>query len=144
MGLFYTVHDADRSAQTKAFGKNLYDYQIGDAVTVAPVWTPEAPQYGQALSDTDFAVEGLVGPNEDSDSAGFQEPWEPCWIIVRDGHISAISDTRPNDLDLFDYRGHPRGAPSAEYQAIGEQEALPAPWDRFSGFLEKVRAGRTP
>lgn len=76
MGMFDTVRDGDHEVQTKAFGRSLGDYTVGDRVDVD----------GPATC----AVAALGGPDG---SAAFTD----AWILIQDNVIVGVVTEPPDD-----------------------------------------------
>jgi hypothetical protein len=91
MGRYDDIHTGTRCGQTKAFGKGLGDFSIGDSVKIhqdpLPIENYDYPTY----TDGQVAVQGVGGG----------------WLIVRDGVWVDWVDDPVEDLPCFDDAGRP-------------------------------------
>ena len=84
MGMFDSLYDAEGNEwQTKAFGRTLHRYEVGDEITKAPPIAYQIIVLGPCASD-------------DSDYA---------WATIRDGRIEAVPVERDLTLPHTNYSG---------------------------------------
>lgn len=97
MGMFDSVYVADVEYQTKAFGKCLKRYQLGDLVTLerAPV----------TLEDYENPEESTVEAPEEYQVMVLGEDY--CWLQVHHNVLQEVTKERKADLPAFDYYGRP-------------------------------------
>lgn len=101
MGMFDTVHANETSYQTKAFGKMLRDFSLGDRVELmmAPFTLEEYEEWGPGEIRVE-APEAYQVKCLGEDAPHYQ------WIMVKQGVLIAVGE-REEDLPGFDYYGHP-------------------------------------
>lgn len=84
MGMFDSFYDANGNEwQTKAFGKNLDQWSIGDSIPTAPI---------------DHQVMVFGGLTDDA------EP-EDSFATIRSGRVVEVPAERDQSLPLLDYNG---------------------------------------
>lgn len=85
MGMFDRLYDdGSNEWQTKAFGRLLHSYRIGDRLPCLP---------------TVFQVEIMGGPIVDGARS------RDSYATVRDGVLASVDDPRDKGLPLLDYYG---------------------------------------
>lgn len=99
MGMFDTINANGTSYQTKAFGKNLREFTIGDEVKLmmAARTLEEYEEWGPGEFPAD-------APEEyQAKCLGAESHY--LWVTVKQGIVVAVEERKEN-IPGFDYHGH--------------------------------------
>ena len=99
MGMFDTIKIGDNEFQTKAFGKNLQTYSIGDQISIIP-----SPR---SLAEFNYPEEpvNLLGKKAQVDIIDVKTN-EDKFLLIDDNTIKDVSDQEFDNALKFDYYGH--------------------------------------